>query len=194
MKNQKEKFNSLLVSVIILALIMVTSACGKTSDTDQTQVSKVSQTSPKVDIYAAALTGDLDAIRQHIKAGTDLNKKDAYGSTPLVIAITFGKKDVAIALIEAGADVNLLNNDGSTPLHSAVFFCRKEVVQSLLDHEVDKSVVNNYGSTALQSIEVPFRDVKPIYDQLSRDLGPLGLKLDYVRIESTRPQIAEMLR
>jgi CubicO group peptidase (beta-lactamase class C family) len=34
----------------------------------------------------AALRGDVDAIWQHIKAGTDLNEKDAYGSTPLFMS------------------------------------------------------------------------------------------------------------
>jgi hypothetical protein len=35
--------------------------------------------------------------------------------------------------------------------------------------------------------------VKPIYDQISRDLGALGLKLDYDRLEKTRPVVAKML-
>lgn len=36
--------------------------------------------------------------------------------------------------------------------------------------------------------------VKGIYDGLAAALKPLGLKLDYERIKTTRPQIAEMLR
>ena len=64
----------------------------------------------------------------------------------------------------------------------------------LLENDADKELLNNYGSTALQSISAPFADVKFIYDQFSKDLGPLGFKLDYDYVEATRPKIAEMLR
>ena len=46
---------------------------------------------PGVSLHMAALQGNLDVILQHIKAGSDLNEKDVYGSTPLIIAVTFGK-------------------------------------------------------------------------------------------------------
>ena len=64
----------------------------------------------------------------------------------------------------------------------------------LLDNGADKNLKNNYGSTALESVAAPFSDVKSIYDIFSKDLGPLGLKLDYKQLEMTRPKIAEMLR
>jgi len=64
----------------------------------------------------------------------------------------------------------------------------------LLEHGADKELLNNYGSTALQSVLAPFADVKFIYDQFSKDLGPLGFKLDYAYVEATRPKIAEILQ
>jgi len=149
---------------------------------------------PKMDIFTAALFGDLKAIDQHIKAGTNLNAKDDYGSTPLIIASTFGKTDVAKALINGGADLNITNNDGGTALHSAAFLCRTEIVEALIENGADKSIRNIYGSTARESVMSSWDMVKPIYDQFSKDLGPLGLKLDYDHIEKTRPVIAEMLK
>jgi CubicO group peptidase (beta-lactamase class C family) len=142
----------------------------------------------------AALQGNIEAVRQHIKAGTDLNEKDAYGSSPLIIATTFGKTEVARALIEAGADMNISNNDGSTPLHIAAFLCRTEIVKVLKDKGANKYLRNNAGSTALDTIAASFDDVKGIYDSLRQALGPLGLELDYEQIKMTRPKIAEMLR
>jgi len=148
---------------------------------------------PRVSLHAAALQGSIDVIRQHIKAGSDLNEKDVYGSTPLIIAITFDKTEVARALLEAGADMTITNNDGSTPLHIAAFFCRTEIVEALLDKGADKNIRNNAGRTALESVTAPFEDVKGIYDSIGKALGPLGLELDYEQIKMTRPKIAEII-
>lgn len=108
-------------------------------------------------------------------------------------SFVLGKNEIAKVLIDAGADINYQNYQGSTPLISAAFFCRTEIVKILLNKGVDKTKRNNYGHTALESISAPFENVKDVYDQVGKDLGPLGLKLDYGYIEKTRPRIAEML-
>jgi hypothetical protein len=199
MKTQKTNSTNAMTAIIFFVASVILVACAnKQPDSIRKQGnSKASQENPKppsIDIHAAAFMGNLDAIRQHIQAGTDLNKKDDYGSTPLITAAVFGKTEVALALIEAGADLNLKNNDGSTPLHSAAFFGRTEIVKALLENGADKNLKNNFGSTPLESVSASFEDVKVIYDQVSKDLGTLGLKLDYKRLEKVRPEIAELLR
>ena len=200
MKTQKMKSSKNALIMVLMTALFVMVACGGNSD-KTTEVSENSETTkkevkaPNMDIHSATLLGDLDAVKQHIAAGTDLNDKEpAVGSTPLISAAVFGKTEIARALIEGGADVNLQNNEGSTALHSAAFMCRLEIVEMLLENGADKELLNNYGSTALQSISSPFADVKFIYDQISKDLGPLGFKLDYAYVEATRPKIAELLQ
>ncbi|MCK4701307.1 MAG: ankyrin repeat domain-containing protein, partial [Bacteroidales bacterium] len=108
-------------------------------------------------LHEAALQGDIEVIRQHIKVGSDLNEKEpSAGSSPLITAATFGQTEVALALIEAGADVNFKNNEGSTSLHAAAFFCHTEIVKALLANGADKNIKNNAGSTALESVAGPF--------------------------------------
>jgi ankyrin repeat protein len=41
---------------------------------------------PDISIHDAAKDGNIEAIKQHIAAGTDVNAKDDYGRTPLYIA------------------------------------------------------------------------------------------------------------
>jgi len=154
-----------------------------------------SQDIPLVSIHMAALQGDLDAIHQHIAAGTDLNMTEpSAGSTPIISASLFGKTDVVKALIDGGADVNFQNREGSTALHTAAFFCHPAIVRELLDHGANKSLRNNSGSTALESVLAPFEVVKGYYDYFGNTLGPLGLELDYNYLEETRPEIAKMLQ
>ena len=109
---------------------------------------------PDISLFEAAVAGNLDAVKQHIAAGTDLNLKDpnpvGNKDTALGMAAAFGKTDVAIALIEGGADLDTRNKDGSTPLHAAAFLCYPEIVQALVDKGADKNARNNSGGTALE--------------------------------------------
>jgi ankyrin repeat protein len=171
------------LTLCLMAALLVAAGCAKQENP-----------TPHVDIHIAALQGNIEEIRKHITAGSDLNEKDDYGSTPLIVAITFDKANVAKALIEAGADMTITNNEGSNPLHIAAFFCRTEIVEALLENGADKTVRNSAGRTALETVAGPFDDVKGIYDSIGAALRPLGLKLDYERIQATRPMIAEMLR
>ena len=185
---------AILFAVSLLALTACNSQEKKPDNNKENSVSQTSVNPPSVDIHTATFMGNLSAVRQHINAGSDLNVKDQYGSTPLIIATTFGKTEVAKSLIEAGADMNITSNEGATPLHTASFFCRTEIVKALLSKGADKTLKNNYGSTPLETVAGPFNEVKGIYDQISKDLGPLGFKLDYKHLEMTRPKIAKMLQ
>jgi len=199
MKNTKIISNDTVTSAILLVTIMTFSFCGNrdeisTTEKSQSSASKTTSKPPGTDIHTAVVLGDINAIEQHITAGSDLNIiEPAGGSSPLITAIVLGKTEIAIALIDAGADLNCQNYQGSTPLISAAFFCHTEIVETLLDNGADITLRNNYGHTALESISSPFDKVKGIYEQVAKDLGPLGLKLDYDHIERTRPMIAEML-
>jgi len=197
MKTQKNILSNSLSTLILIFIFLSFVACNsqeKKKDKTDSEISKTEAEPPSVDIHAATFLGNIKALKQHIEVGTDLNIKDQYGSTPLIIATTFGKTDIAKALINAGADLHITNNDGSTPLHVASFFCRTEIVKALLQKGADKTLKNNYGSTPLQSVTGAFKDAKPIYDQLSKDLGPLGLKFDYKHLKKARPIIAELLK
>ena len=154
---------------------------------------------PDISLIEAATEGDLDAVKQHIAAGTDLNQKDpnpaGAKATALGIAAALGHTEVAIALIEGGANVDQRDKDGSTPLHSAAFLCYQKIVQALLDKGADKNARNNSGSTPLEGVELPWEIVKGFYELLDAIIfKPLGAPLDYERIRATRPEIVEILR
>ena len=72
---------------------------------------------PSVDIRQAAEEGNIEAVKQHIAAGTDVNAKDKFRSTPLHLART---KEIAELLIAKGADVNAKDAIGKTPLDWAI--------------------------------------------------------------------------
>ena len=150
---------------------------------------------PEIGLHAAVLESNIDAIKQHYLAGTNLNEKEPTGgSSPLITAAVFGKTEAALALIRAGADVNLQNYEGSTALHSAAFFCRIEIVEALLENQADFTIKNYAGSTALDAVSAPFEVVEDIYTYFNKAYGPLGLDLNYDEIKTRRPLIAEILK
>ena len=177
-----------------IALIVLLTACGSKENAAQGQ-SKSGAKAPDVDIHTAVISDNLNAVKQHIAAGSDLNVKDPFGgSSPLISAAVFGKTEAAKLLLDAGVDINFQNNDGSTALHTAAFFCRPEIVKLLLDKKADKTIKNKYGATAIDNVSAPFAQMKDAYDMMGNVLGPMGLKLDYAYIEKTRPEIAELLK
>ena len=194
MKSQNLFSMYLFSKALLMGFLIIITAChNNETKAQQNSVQKIK--APDMDIHTAALTGNLEVIKQHIQAGTDLNQKEAMGaSTPLILAAVFGKTAVARALIDAGADINYQNKEGSTALHTAAFFCRTEIVQMLLGKNADKSLKNQYGDTPLGSVQHPFKDVKGVYEMLNKSFGQMGLKLDYAELESTRPKIAAMLK
>ncbi|TRZ45430.1 ankyrin repeat domain-containing protein [Robertkochia solimangrovi] len=189
--------NMIIIYAFILFMIL---SCGQSvkspevKETASTET-KASVKAPEVDLQTAIITGDLEAVQKHIAAGSDINKKDPMsGSTPLITAASFDKTKIAEALINASADLTPKNNDGSTALHAAAFFCNVEIVQLLIDAKADKSVKNNFGATPRETVTGPFEAVKPVYEMLQQQLGPLGLQIDLKEIEKTRPVIAMMLQ
>jgi ankyrin repeat protein len=182
-----------LMAVILFSMWLTSVSCQDKKPQSAKQAN--SAPVPAVDMHTAVVTGNIDAIRQHIAAGSNINEKDPFGgSSPLISAAVFGKTEIAQLLIEAGADINFQNNEGSTALHSAAFFCRPEIVKMLLAKGADKGIKNKYNATAYESIAPAFQDAKPVYDMMVNALGPMGLTLDYTYLEKTRPQIAALLK
>lgn len=181
---------------VSLLLVFGISACGEHKARPVAKnKAKEEVKAPDMALQAAVVSGNFEVVKQHIAAGTDLDEKDALsGSTPLITAITFEKNDIALALVEAGADLSIKNNEGSTALHVAAFFCRVEAVKMLLDAGAGKTVRNTFGATPREIVMGPFADMKPIYEMMQHQLGPLGLELDLTEIEKTRPVIAMMLQ
>jgi len=185
----------LAFGMYVLFVLAVYSCENKNSKTTTKSNTTEKVKAPSMDIHAATFMGNLKLVKQHIDAGTDLNSKEPMGgSTPLITACLFGKTEVALELIKAGVDLNLKNNDGSSALHVASFFCRTKIVEALVKKGADQTLKNNAGATALESVSAPFAHVKGIYEFFGKELGPLGLKLNFDRIEKTRPEVAELLK
>ena len=75
---------------------------------------------PDIPLWEAAKVGNIEAVKQHLAAGADLNPKQGRVElNPLCEAAGGGHKEIVELLIAAGADVNAKSYDEWTPLHFA---------------------------------------------------------------------------
>ena len=71
-------------------------------------------------LFQAVKDINIEATKQAIADGADVNAKDQNGRTLLQLAALKGHKEVVELLIAKNANVNAKNKDGETPLHSAI--------------------------------------------------------------------------
>ena len=74
---------------------------------------------PDISIYDAVEDGNIEVVKQHLAAGTDVNSKDKDGWTPLHEAASEGHNKIIELLVAKGADVNAKGADGETPVDAA---------------------------------------------------------------------------
>ncbi len=114
---------------------------------------------PSMSIHDAVNEGNIESVKRHLAAGTDVNTKDYGGYTPLDVAIWRNRTEITDLLrkhggksgakdsihvaantgnIEAvtqhladGADVNAKMKEGTTPLHFAASKGHKEIAELL---------------------------------------------------------------
>ena len=111
----------------IAAVLLV--GCGKSAQESSTEVK-----APDISIHEVAMKGNIEAVKQHLAAGTDVNVKDNIGLTPLHMAAGDGRKEVAELLIAKGAEVNMKNKYSKTPLDWAIDFKHTELADLLRKH------------------------------------------------------------
>ena len=125
-------------------------------------------------LIQAARDGDIEVVKQHLAAGTDVNTKDDHEYTPLHWAAMEGRREVAELLISQGANVNAKNKVGSTPLHIAAYM-KFDLAELLIAKGATINVTDDVSRTPLDdAIE---GDKKEIADLLRKHGAKTGEEL-----------------
>lgn len=101
------------------------------------------------ELIAAALTGDLTAVRLAINTNASINFKGIGGYTPLLIAVENKHVDVVRFLLSRGADITITRNDGQGPLELVT----DETILELLDNASSTNAFENEYSQADSSAQ-----------------------------------------
>ena len=99
-------------------------------------------------LFYAAAYGSLEAMRILVAAGADVNASNAFGATPLLVAVTEPEK--VRFLVDRGADVNARSKMGRTPLWiAAATDGASATVRLLLDRGAKPDVRDAMQATPL---------------------------------------------
>ncbi len=136
-------------------------------------------------IVGAVREGDIEAIKQHIAEGAEVNEL-FFEMPPLTWAVTTGQTEAVELLLQHGADINGRNRDGNTALHLAVFLGHAETAELLLNNGADVIAKNDDGATPVDLLAVPW--------EMTRFMaGALGIELEREQVEAGKAKIREML-
>ena len=91
----------------------------------------------------------MEALRDRIERGDDVDGRDEMGRTPLMWACNRDHHECAEAWIGAGAAVDMVNNNGETALMYACASGHHECAQALIDAGAAVGMVDNHGRPAL---------------------------------------------
>ena len=138
------------------------------------------------DIWTMAGAGNVQAVKEHLTKGIDVDAKNKDGSTALHIASLLGQYEVAELLIQRGADVNIKGNDGATALHAAAFLGQYREAKLLLENGVNANTRKNDGATAIDVLNLDWRTTQ-FFAQM------LQIRVDREKVEGGRNRIKKLL-
>ncbi len=97
----------------------------------------------------ASFHGELPWLRELVERGVDLDARDRFGQSGLMMAAHAGRIQAVKVLLDAKAPVNVVDNEGNTPIMFASQFGSDEMVRLLIAAGADVSAVQTNGLDAL---------------------------------------------
>jgi uncharacterized protein len=121
---------------------------------DSSRVAALVQADPSLAIFAAAIVGKTEELKQLIAADPALvSALSTDGWTPLHLAAFFGHLEAARILLNQGAQVKARSTNAmeNTPLHAAAAGRHAEIAKLLLDHGATPDARQHGGWTPMHS-------------------------------------------
>ena len=144
---RKIKMKTLITIITVVLLV----GCGTTQTQKTVDLPSVKVEAPDISIHEAVMLENVEVVKKHLAAGTDVNARgEDVGTPPLHIAALVGSNEIVELLITKGADVNAKEEEeGWTPLFVAVGDGYKKIIELLIANGADVNAKDDVGDTPL---------------------------------------------
>lgn len=120
------------------------------------------------DIFFYIAENKLDKVIEFIDKGTDVNKPDSEGLTPLHWACDRGELPIVEYLVKSKANLEAEDpEEGSTPLHYAITSESYDCAEYLIRHGADINHQNKEGETPMDLCDD--KEMKEMLEKLSKE-------------------------
>jgi serine/threonine-protein phosphatase 6 regulatory ankyrin repeat subunit B len=136
--------------VLLFCFLAITASCKGQEDYREALKQK-EITLTQENFFKQVKEGNRETVELFIKAGMDVNIKDAKGITALVVAVNNGNNGLAELLIDSGADVNVRVARISLLLLS-LYDENYALAKLLIEEGIDVNIQDNNGMTALMIV------------------------------------------
>jgi hypothetical protein len=173
-RNRKRKFKLLAISVVFIVIGLVI-ADNQSEEAKREKLAAIEEAEKTklaaIENFIPAIEqGNIEAVKQGLVAGANVNATDEAEWTPLHNAASRGHKEIAELLIAAGANMSAKNKMGWTPLHLCVSFVygtgHMEVAELLIAKGADVDAKGNSDLTILD--KAIYYNVTEIVDLLRK--------------------------
>ena len=135
-------------------------------------------------LHDAARKGDIDAAKQALSLGADINSLEAWGTanfpfgtidTPLIIAARHRHADMVEYLIEQGADVNEKGEAWYTPLFCATANGDEQIVRILLENGAKIEPFGSHDSALNSAAKAGHIDIVRLFLERGAHINRKGI-------------------
>ncbi|XP_077998571.1 ankyrin repeat and EF-hand domain-containing protein 1-like [Glandiceps talaboti] len=113
-----------------------------------------------MNINDAARLGDLESLKRAFWEGKNVDTRDKYFKTPLMVACHYGNQEMVEFLVQNGADVNARDNFKWTSMHHACHAGQMDIVELLVNKgaEIEATAMNG-GTPLMRAVQSSKPDV-----------------------------------
>ena len=106
--------------------------------------------SMQLSLYATVETGNCECLKELLRHGTDLERRNQEGHTALHLAVLWGRPEIVLILLQFRASIEARTRDGKTPLALVAETGNVEILKMLLNQGANAESRDQAGRTPVK--------------------------------------------